>query len=653
LSTTISIDTGGTFTDGYFTHGETVARVKVDTTPHDLTECLAECVREGADKLGFPSVQALLLECETFRFSSTIGTNSIIQRTGPRIGLLVSPGETGGLYGTGESQLYEFFIRKELVIEVSDAFNAEEVQEHVNTLLVRGARILVASLEGSDQDPAGELAIKQVIQREYPRHYLGAVPCLLASEVTTRPGAERRTATAVINAYLHPDMVKILYKADEDARTGGYPHPLLIAHASGGVARVAKTRAIETYNSGPVGGVYGSQRMLEAYRIKQAVAVDIGGTSTDITVLAADGIPFDPAPAVEGVPVHTPMVRIKSVGGGGGSIVRLTPHGYTIGPDSAGASPGPACYGLGGTHATGTDAEVVLGNIDPDWFLGGRRRLDAGRARAAIEKVAGDRSAVEAAWEIHEAIVSLVAREILQSLKELKLSPGDFSLFAFGGAGGLYAAEIAAQCGVHEVLCFDPASVFSAFGIAGMDLSHVYDVPVNQPGDKALAALRRRAELDVMGEGFPTSALSFQLEVEDGDAISIVEINGDWGKASKGLAQFAGRARLRASVPIERGAVSNLGSAGGDKSRALKANREVFHTGESHSHAAVYDRELLEVGKVIDGPALIEARDTTLLIPPDQTGVMDQYGTIFIAKGARSPSGSPSVPSKDRRGASR
>ena len=154
LSATINIDTGGTFTDGYFTRAGKAERVKVDTTPHDLTECLAACVAEGAHRLGYPSVQALLLDTDVFRFSSTIGTNSIIQRSGPRIGLLVSPGAAERLYGDAPSPLYEFLLRRDLVIEISDGFDEGEVRAAIRSLLIGGARILVVSFAGSEDDPS-------------------------------------------------------------------------------------------------------------------------------------------------------------------------------------------------------------------------------------------------------------------------------------------------------------------------------------------------------------------------------------------------------------------------------------------------------------------------------------------------------------------
>jgi len=454
VGSTVNIDTGGTFTDGYFTRGDAAFRVKVDTTPHDLTECLANCVAEGAKLLGYPGVQALLVDTDVFRFSSTIGTNSIIQRTGPRIGLLVSPGAARTLYGEAPSSLFDSLIREDLVAEVADPFDADEVRAAARRLLVGGARILVASLAGSEDDATGEEAIKKLVTTEYPRHYLGAVPCLLASDVTPRAGAGRRTATAVVNAYLHPDMVRSLYKADEDLRRGGYPHPLLIVHASGGVARVAKTRAIETYNSGPVGGVHGTARMARQYGLAHVAAIDVGGTSTDISVVTDGNVAFETDPHVENIPVHSPMVWVEAIGGGGGSIARRTENAYTVGPDSAGAVPGPACYGLGSTRPTVTDAEVVLGHLDPQWFLGGRRRLDPQRARSALEQIAGDDPAEHAAWQVHQTLVAVVGDRVGQELAGREIDPAEATLFAFGGGGGLIAAEVAARCGIPRVLSF-------------------------------------------------------------------------------------------------------------------------------------------------------------------------------------------------------
>lgn len=629
MGATINIDTGGTFTDGYFTRGDRNERVKVDTTPHDLTECLGRCIAEGAGRLGYPNMQALLLDTDVVRFSSTIGTNSIIQRTGPRIGLLVDLGVGSTLYGSGESPLFEFFVRKDLVAEVADAYDGAEVRQHVRRLLIGGARILVVSLGGSETDAGGEEAIKKIVQQEYPRHYLGAVPCLVASEVTPHVGAERRTATAVVNAYLHPDMVRTLYKADEDVRGAGLPHPLLIVHASGGVARVAKTRAIETYNSGPVGGVYGSARVGAHYGVRHIVTMDVGGTSTDVAVIPDAQVPFEPDPQVAGIPVYSPMVWVDAVGGGGGSVARRTANGYTVGPDSVGASPGPACYGLGGTQATATDAEVVLGQLDPEWFLGGRRRLDPARARTALEGISASDSADEAAWQVHGALVAVAARKVAEMVRESDVSPEQLVLFAFGGGGGLYGAEVARACRIPRVLSFEQSSVFSAFGISGMDLSHVYELRTGPEIHRRLASLRNRAQLDARGEGFDPGNLRFQLEVDTPGGLDVLELNGDWDTTVAKLATDVHSARLRATLPIPHAPIVARDVGGPDASAAVKGQRQIYRPGGALT-ATVYSRELLAPGHVVTGPALVEAVDTTIVVPEDAVLRVDEYGTGII-----------------------
>ncbi|HLN07029.1 MAG TPA: hydantoinase/oxoprolinase family protein [Acidimicrobiales bacterium] len=628
MGATINIDTGGTFTDGYFTREGRSERVKVDTTPHDLTECLANCVAEGARKLDYPSVQKLLLDTDVFRFSSTIGTNSIIQRSGPRIGLLVSAGAGDRLYGKAESPLYDFLLRRDLVAEIGDPFDSGEVRSHIRRLLVGGARILVVSFAGSEDDASAEEAVKKVVQTEYPRHYLGAVPCLLASEVTPRPGAERRTSTAVINAYLHPDMVRFLYKADEDLRSEGFPHPLLIVHASGGVARVAKTRAIETYNSGPVGGVFGAARISAFYGHRHLVTMDVGGTSTDVAVLADSTVPFDDNPRVAGVGVHVPMVRVDAVGGGGGSIAGRDDSGYTVGPESAGASPGPACYGLGGQRATATDADIVLGHLDPDWFLGGRRRLDPARARAAIERIAGGDRAEDAAWGVHRALVKVAADRVRSMVAESGTPASEFTLLSFGGGGGLYGAEVAEACGIAHVLSLPQSSVFSAFGISGMDLSHVYELRPGSDLPAQISAAVARAALDAAGEGSDPLSLSYQLEVDSASGQQIL-LYDEAITPPAALADGVTAVRLRATAAMPHPDLPKAPSEGADPAKARKGARAVARPGGT-VEVPVYDRDLLRPGNRVEGLALLDASDTTILVPEGAVLTVDEHLALRI-----------------------
>ncbi len=631
MGATVSIDTGGTFTDGYFTRGDQSARVKVETTPHDVTEGLARCVAEGATALAYPGVQALLLDTDAFRFSSTIGTNSIIQRSGPRVGLMVSAGAAGTLYGDGPSPLYDVFLRPDLVVEISDPHDRAEVKAAVRRLLVGGARVLVASLAGSEDDPGGEQAIKKTVYGEYPRHYLGAVPCLVASDVTPRPGAARRTATAVIDAYLYPDMVKALYKADEDLRAQGYPHPLLIVHASGSVARVAKTRAIETYSSGPAGGIYGSARLAHRCGLPAVVTMDIGGTSTDVSLVTDGQVNPESDAEVAGIPVHVARARVEAVGVGGGSLVRRGPDGdLAVGPDSAGAVPGPACYGLGGAQPTMTDAELVLGHLDPAWFLGGRRRLDPGRARAALERVGDGAPVEEVAWAIHRAVVEKARREVAAHAGRAGRPAAEVVLFAFGGAGGLVAAEVALRCGLARACSPAASAVFSAFGIAGMYLGHTYEaMPGPQLADR-LADLAGRAARDVAGEGFDPAQLTFRVGAEHAGGVTVEAVSRSWDHVAARVMTFKPHAvGLQAVMPIARAPLEPQAPATTPSGSARKGERDVWRPGGAVT-AVVYDRDRLDPGAVLEGPALVDSVDTTIVVPEGFTLSVDEYATAVL-----------------------
>ncbi|MBP1750562.1 MAG: hypothetical protein H6Q52_3101, partial [Deltaproteobacteria bacterium] len=341
----------GTFTDGFFVGGTQVKTVKVPTTPHDLTICFMECIKAGAARFGM-SVEDVLTNTDVIRFSTTIGTNTLIERNGTRIGLLVSPGQEKALDVVSDEEsplVYDEMVRT-LKGEVGDdgrvieELDRDEVLKKGQELLDLGARCLVVSLRNSVYNAAHEWDVRAWLKEEYPRDYLGSVPVFLASDVTNLPGDRERTNTAVVNAYIHARLVKFLYKAGEDLRKRFYARPLLIVHATGGVARVAKTKAINTYNSGPAAGLMGVTSLGKLYKISDLVSGDMGGTSFDIGIVRRGQPNFTLKPEVEGLTLSTPMVAIKAIGAGGGSIASVKRGELLVGPQSAGALPGPACF---------------------------------------------------------------------------------------------------------------------------------------------------------------------------------------------------------------------------------------------------------------------------------------------------------------------
>lgn len=673
---TVDIDTGGTFTDGFVTRGDAYRMVKTPTTPHDLTLCFMACIEEAAGAFAIP-VRDFLAETDIIRFSNTIGTNSIIQRDGVKVGLIVTAGHEA-LAPSVDAEGKAPLVAADMVVGVAEAVDAAgqlrhapealAVMEAAQALIDRGARCLVVALAHADVNPANERAVREIIKREYPRDYLGSVPVFLATDIVQRSGYPERINTAVLNAYIHGKLTRLLYKAGEDLRRQHYRGQLLIGHNNGAVARVAKTRAINTYNSGPAAGLLGAREIGALYGAGCVISGDMGGTSFDIGCVM-DGEPgYALRPDVEGFDCNLPMLEIRALGAGGGSIASVAEHRLRVGPQSAGALPGPACFGLGGRQPTVTDANLVLGWLDAGYFLGGSRRLDVDKARVAIaEHVAGPLgiSVEEGAWRIKQAVEADVGRELARVRDEI--GPHDDPLMViYGGAGPLHSCPIAEIAGIDRLVVTPFSAVFSAYSSSLMDVGHLYsqrvDWPLGSGGDlaamgEAIATLRRRGEVDMRGEGFAADGVSWQLEliVEDGQGrearlTSPLDAFDDAGRlaALKGRAEALlgagrhGEARLttlgvfaRSSVPHYR----QREQAGTDRplDTAIKGERTVYlDPRQGCQPLPVYDRALLGGGHAFAGPAIVESGQTTMMIPAGWTLRVDQYDNVLIERSRQS-----------------
>lgn len=669
---TIDIDTGGTFTDGFFTHGKRFETVKVDTTPHDLTVCFMECVKEGAKRFGLNDARDILKDTDVVRFSTTIGTNALLEKAGTKIGLIVTKGFEETVYhSNGDNPLFDFVLARDMVIGIREEVSAEgevvipvdekEVRESIKKLLEKGARMIVISLKGSAVNPVHERMIRELINRDYPKHYLGSVPLLLASQISIRPDPSLRSNTASVNAYLHQSLARSLYKADEEIRLRNYTKPLLIVHSTGGVARVAKTTAVHTYNSGPVAGLYGALEMGRLYNLNEIITLDVGGTSADIGLIH-DGHFEKVYPSnLEGIPVDFPMIHVDALGAGGGSIAHIdSSKRIVVGPQSAGAMPGPACYGLGGSEPTLTDSYLALGYIDPDYFMGGEKNLDKELALEAIQGGLASHLGMkteEAAFEIKEFVIRRIGEKISHLIKDKGLDPKDVVLFAFGGGGGCVCCDVAGNAGIPRIYLFPHSSVFCAFGSSVMDVLHLYEdsrkiVLRSESGrylddfdeyNQIIAGLQQRSFRDMKGEGFSPEEVHFQLELEvsgeDGSEPVIVEHPDLFfhdrkdverlcslfpekasGEGKLGIEIF----RLTAFCPTPHYTVKTFGESGESPEKALKGRRGVYW-GEMFKETSVYGRKLLKSGNVVYGPAVIEAEDTTCVVPEGKRYRVDQY----------------------------
>ena len=674
---TVDVDIGGTFTDGYLTRGEEVRTVKVPTTPHDLTACFMDCLREGAAAFGLGE-RDLLRGASLIRLSTTIGTNTIVQRKGPRLGAIVSRGAEHTLYRADGTRAFPPDILDPTMVRGLEGVAADAVPEAVRGLLDGGARLVVISLRGAGEDPASERTVRTLIRDRYPEHYLKNVPVQIASEVAEIPEDDLRTNTALLNGYLHREMARTLYKTEDWLRAGGFGRPLRIVHASGGVTRVAKTKAIHTYSSGPTAALVGARFVASLYGFPAAVGADMGGTTLDVGLVGREGLSFNVAPNVAGIPIGVPMIETISIGVGGGSIASVRPDGsLRVGPTSAGAVPGPACYGKGGTEATVTDADVLLGVVDPTYFLGGRFRLFPDRALAVVrERVAGTLRLPpeEAALRIREAADRQVGETIASLVRERGWTPREVVLFAYGGAGPAHAAGFAAAAGIGTVMMFPFSAVFSAFGMSRMDVNHVYTrtrpLVLFDPragsyladvGDfnEVVRDLMARAVTDMRGEGVGPEEIAYSLDLmmrgegaarkvmvpgprltlEDaGDVRAVCERfrkQADWpeGRGRELVETFI----LRATAVTAHPPLPIFPLAGPDPSAARKRPRPVLWSAAAGPReTAVYDLDRLVPGNRVEGPAAVEAKDTVCPVPAGAAFSMDRHRTgVLTLEGGR------------------
>ncbi|MGB5372995.1 MAG: hydantoinase/oxoprolinase family protein [Polyangiales bacterium] len=620
----INIDNGGTFTDVCVIDGEKVFRAKTPTTPFDLSECFFEGIRKASVQVfGQEDVEGLLAKTEHIRYSTTQGTNALVERKGPRIGLILESGfDPSSLSPSdGVRDMFSALVGDRIAHLRADAEEPAfetSVVDAVNELTQGGANRLVLSLTSM----ADEKRAERVIRRRFPEHLLGTVPVLTSTEITGDPDLTRRTWTAMFNAFLHPSIEKFLYHAQHRLQEYKFRSPLLIYRNDGDAGRVAKTTAIKTYSSGPRGGMDGAQALAEHYDFAELLTMDVGGTTTDIGLVTAEGIRQQAQGEVAGAPVALPLCEIAAVGVGGGSIIRAVDGEIQVGPESTGATPGPACFGLGGTEATITDFALLAGIIDPATYFAGTMNLDRSRAESAVRA----RIAEPLGLDFDAALIAMERAwvgKIATALREFAGSSDKTVLGGFGGAGPLAVCAVAEQAGLDRVIVPRMAAAFCALGIAFSDIGHSYDVHLAsgcsaEDLEEALKALKERARRDMFAEGF-----------ELADCVSSVWLSlGSNGRQRKvaidDLSSLGSVLRgtetpvlsLRTHRPLPHASFS-----GGEESRASKleisGSREVLDSHGQREAIPLYHVAEQAAGARGQGPAIVEDDFFTLRVPHD------------------------------------
>jgi acetophenone carboxylase len=666
---TVDIDVGGTLTDGIFTRGEEVVCVKVDTTAHDLTVCLFDCLTRGAAQLGYDDVDSLLDTVELIRWSTTITSNVLAEQRGPRLGLILSRGHESDLYGdTSRSLLLDRLISSHNIIGIEACTPENEVMAAVRGLLESGVRRICVSLKDAHREPSSEIRIKKIIEQQYPDHFLGSVPVLAGSDISRGADDVTRTYCALINAYTHGALAATLFKAEDELREEHeYSGSFLVSHINGGVSGIAKAKAIDTMESGPMLGIHGSGHMAKTLGIPQVVALDVGGTTAKVSVLE-NGDPIYRKPSdLFGIPLGISLPYLRSMALGGGSCVRPADESgmpaVTLGPESMGSYPGPMCYGLGGDQATLTDAFVAAGLINPDYFLGGTKQIDLEIARKAVhEQVAKPLgiSLDEACRTTLLAAFQSVAATIAHASAELGKNFSGHTLFAYGGNGGLFACGVAEKCGLGQIYFFAYGPVFSAFGSSVSDISHVYERPLflSRINDaemvhvrQAIEEMKKEGTKDLLGEGIQPKGIAYGIELDVSTGAgknactvpcpesvlqSSVELLDHLARHQRITAQESinisielVRVHLRKSMPKH--AFARRPAEGEDSSHARKGSRRVAW-GSASGESQLYHWEALQPGNCVEGCAILEGANTNYFVPEGWALEMDTYGNAIVRK---------------------
>jgi N-methylhydantoinase A/oxoprolinase/acetone carboxylase beta subunit len=608
----ISIDNGGTFTDVCVISGERALHAKTLTTPHDLSQCFFEALTEAArDLYGAPEVARLLAETDYVRYSTTAGTNAIVERRGPRVALLTSHGVSLTTLDGPARELATAIVgdRVATIDPVAPDLQSAVIAT-INQLAASGANRLVVCLGGQD-GAAQERALKRIVLDRYPRHLLGALPVLFSHELVADADDARRAWTAVLNAFLHPTMERFLYAAEQRLREHRALRPLLVYSNDGSSTRVAKTVALRTYGSGPRGGVEGVAVIARHYQLERAIGIDIGGTTTDISVVDGAVVPETPYGAVDGVPLSFPLVVVQSVGAGGSSVMRVDAGVLRVGPESVGAAPGPACFGRGGEEATITDAYLLSGLLDPATYSGGSLSLDRDRAAAAVTT----RVATPLGIDVNQAILVMekaYEETIGQAIREEAGDVSGATLVAFGGAGPMSACGVADALGCKEVMVPRLAAVFSAFGISFSDVAHTHEslAAGDVDAESQLGALREKATRGMFAEGFAPGEIVLDESISwlEGTKVQTALLGKGRRVPPQARTQPQLRWRVRATRDIPHLALRPEVEGAPAKRVSSAQVRRILGRDGKWSELPIFVLSELAPGDAADGPVLIEDR---------------------------------------------
>src|SRR5208337_4866509 len=491
---------------------------------YDLSKCLFDGLKKTSRTLyGREDLLQLLLSTDHVRYSTTQGTNALVERKGQRLGLVLAGFAADDLQRDSQQRsVFADLVGKRVAtldLALDDAAVEIAATQAISRLASAGANRIVIGVGGAERD-VGEARLKNMLLRKFPPHLLGAIPLLYSQDVVQDDDDPRRIWTALFNAFLHPAMERFLYNSEHRLREFKTKNPLLIYRNDGVSARISRTAAVKTYSSGPRGGAEGAKALVVHYGFQRLLGMDIGGTTTDISLVDNGTVRADRRGRIEGVAISLSLCNVVSAGVGGSSIIKASDGAIKVGPESVGGAPGPVCFGLGGKKATITDVFLAKGLLDPASYFGGELKIDIDRARAAIEDNVAKplnltmeqaAEAMERAW----------VQKIADSLKAFTGITPDTTLAAFGGAGPFAVCKVAEAIGVKQAVIPGLAAVFSAFGVGFSDIAHHHEVRLASAENGALKTAREKligqARRGMFAEGFDFDdcRLEWELQVDE------------------------------------------------------------------------------------------------------------------------------------------
>ncbi len=693
----IGVDIGGTFTDcvvvdedGGITLGKSLS------TPDDFAVGAIDAVRNAATNIGLDGEEKLLRSARFFFHACTIGDNTLITRAGARTALVTTRGFADailmmrGLVTQGLAPIEaahisalskpEPFVSRPLIEEVTERvdykgsilfpLNVSEAEAMVGRLMAKNIESVGICLLWSVANDSHEKALADIFRRKCPSMFL-----TLSSEVAPFIGEYERTATTVFNAYIGPKISAYLQNLQKVLKKKGLRGEPLIMQAYGGVLGIEATckNAVGTIESGPASGVVGSQFLGSLIGKKDILATDMGGTTFKVSVIRDGVIEREYKPVILRHSILSSKIWVESIGAGGGSIAWIDPDSglLKVGPQGAGAKPGPVCYGVGGTEPTVSDADLVLGYLNEDYFLGGRMRLDRGAALRAIrEKIARPlgMDEVEAASGIYRIANSHMSDLIRKATVEKGHDPRNFVLFAFGGAGPVHTSRYAAELGIKEVIVPVTASVHGATGLISSDVVYVHGksdhllVPADLTRVNAnFSLLIERAVKDLKSAGFGDAdiriirsldmryryqvhelTVPFPAGIAEITEIDIEKIydhfdalyekaygkGSGYREAGKEILTF----RVTAVGVLKKPQIKSVSvSKNANPGVASKGKRDVyFEERRGFVSTDIYDFDKLVPGVEIVGPGIIETPVTTVVVNPRDRAMIDPFRNVRI-----------------------